>query len=149
MTDDCPTSRHDGSAAAAEIDWQAALAEHNRWLRTAVYARLRDNDAVDEVMQEVALAAVRQAAPLRDSAKVAPWLYRLAITQCLLYRRKRGRQRKLADRYAGHWRSTERYAGTPEPLDWLLADERRRLVRTALHRLAGRDAEIPFAEVLS
>jgi RNA polymerase sigma factor (sigma-70 family) len=142
MTDDCPTDRNDGPAAAAEIDWQAALTEHDRWLRTAVYARLRDGDAVDEVMQEVALAAVRQAAPLRDPAKVAPWLYRLAITQCLLYRRKRGRQRKLTDRYADHRRSAERHVRTPEPLDWLLADERRRLVRVALERLAGRDAEI-------
>ena len=32
---------------------------------------------------------MRQAAPIRDASKVAPWLYRLAITQCLLYRRQR------------------------------------------------------------
>ncbi len=35
-------------------------------------------------MQEVALAAVRQAAPLADAEKVAPWLYRLAVRQALL-----------------------------------------------------------------
>ena len=40
-------------------------------MRTVVYSRLRDGQAVDEVMQEVALAAVRQAAPLQDAAKVA------------------------------------------------------------------------------
>ena len=43
------------------IDWQAALTQHERWLRTVVLARLREPQAVDEVMQEVALAAVKQA----------------------------------------------------------------------------------------
>ena len=55
--------------------------------------------AVDEVMQEVSLAAIRQHAPLNDARKVAPWLYRLAVTQSLLYRRKQGRGRKLINRY--------------------------------------------------
>ncbi len=75
------------------------LAEHDRWLRTVVYARLGEPQAVDEVMQEVSLAAVRQKAPLNDRKKVAAWLYRLAVTQSLLHRRKLGRQRKLVDRY--------------------------------------------------
>ncbi len=56
------------------IDWQAALQIHDLWLRTVVSARLRETQAVDEVMQEVALAAARQAAPLADATKVAPWL---------------------------------------------------------------------------
>jgi hypothetical protein len=46
------------------IDWQMALSQHDRWLRTIVLARLREPQAVDEVMQEVALAAVKQAAPI-------------------------------------------------------------------------------------
>ena len=79
------------------IDWQAALAQHDRWLRTIVLARVRERQAVDDVMQEVALAAVRQAAPLADAAKVAPWLYRLAVRHALLYRRKCGRRRRLQE----------------------------------------------------
>ena len=77
------------------VDWDVVLADCDRWLRTVVFSRLRDCHATDEVMQEVALAAVRQAAPLRDQTKAAPWLYRLAVRQVLLYRRKKGRQRKL------------------------------------------------------
>lgn len=127
---------------AATIDWQAALLEHDRWLRTVAYARLREAEAVDEVMQEVALAAVRQAAPLKDATKIAPWLYRLAIRQVLLYRRRRGRQRKLTDRYAERFQPGSQDVREPEPLDWLLADERRTLVRQALARLRGQDAEI-------
>jgi RNA polymerase sigma-70 factor (ECF subfamily) len=142
MTDNASRDRGERLDAADQIDWPATLARHDRWLRTAVFARMRDRDAVDEVMQEVALAAVRQAAPIRDPAKVGPWLYRLAVTQCLLYRRKRGRQRKLTDRYVRRQPPAERDNRTPDPLDWLLAEERRRLVRVAVERLPGRDAEL-------
>ncbi len=127
---------------ATKVDWQAALAEHDRWLRTVVHARLGEAGAVDDVMQEVSLAAVEQRAPLVDPAKVAPWLYRLAVTQSLLYRRKQGRRRKLTDRYAQRNRPTEQDNREPDPLGWLLADERRKLVRAAMSRLATRDAEI-------
>ena len=122
------------------INWTAALAEHDRWLRTVVLARLREPQAVDEVMQEVALAAMRQAAPLADAAKVAPWLYRLAVRQALLFRRKCGRRRRLADQYE----QIQRDGGprTLDPLGWLLAEERRSQVRHALDRLPSRDAEI-------
>jgi len=122
------------------IDWNVVLVDCDRWLRTVVFSRLRDRHATDEVMQEVALAAVRQSAPLRDQAKAAPWLYRLAVRQVLLYRRKKGRQRKLSDRYVA--RSTPAGMTEAEPLDWLLADERRGLIRVALQNLPTRDMEI-------
>ncbi len=128
--------------ADPRIDWQAALAEHDRWLRTVVFSRLGEPQAVDEVMQEVALAAVEQRAPLADPAKVAPWLYRLAVVQSLLYRRTMGRRRKLTDRYAERFRPTERDTREPDPLGWLLAEERRGKVREAMDRLRPRDAEM-------
>jgi RNA polymerase sigma-70 factor (ECF subfamily) len=127
---------------APDIDWTAAFEEHRRWLRTIVYARVGDPEAVDEVMQEVALAAVRQAAPLANTEKLAPWLYQLAARQALLYRRKLGRQRKMDSRYAEQTRPTEQDQRTPDPLHWLLAAERRRLVLRALNRLRGKDREI-------
>lgn len=126
----------------AGIDWQEALARHERWLRTIVFARLADRQAVDEVMQEVSLAAVAQRAPLSDRGKLAPWLYRLAVVQVLQYRRKRGRFRKLVDRFVRRDPPSEFDAHALDPLDWLLADERRQLVRTALEQLPPRDAEI-------
>jgi RNA polymerase sigma-70 factor (ECF subfamily) len=117
------------------------LSEHDRWLRTVVVARLGEAQAVDEVMQEVALAAVAQRAPLDDATKIAPWLYRLAVLQSLLYRRKRGRGRKLVDRYAERVRPSDA-DDRPDPLAWLIADERRKLVRAGLAELPSRDAEI-------
>jgi RNA polymerase sigma-70 factor (ECF subfamily) len=122
------------------IDWAVTLAEHDRWLRTVVLARLGERQAVDEVMQEVALAAVAQRAPLNDPARVGAWLYRLAVRQALLYRRRLGRQRKLVGNYAGG-KGCEPVP-SPDPLDTLLRAERRTLVREALTRLPRRDAEI-------
>jgi RNA polymerase sigma-70 factor (ECF subfamily) len=124
------------------IDWQAALAEHDRWLRTIVLARVGERQAVDEVMQEVSLAAVRQQAPIADREKIAPWLYRLAVRQALMYRRRMGRARKLTERFGERFQPTEADSRSHDPLDWLLAEERRRMVRDALDRLPPRDAEI-------
>jgi RNA polymerase sigma-70 factor (ECF subfamily) len=123
------------------IDWPAVLATHDRWLRAVVYARVGEPQAVDEVMQEVSLAAVRQQAPIADAGKVAPWLYRLAVRCSLLYRRKQGRGRKLIEGYARQNRPMDRQR-EPDPLAWLLAEEQREQVRIAVTRLPRRDAEI-------
>ena len=88
------------------------------------------------------MAAVRQQAPLSDPEKVAPWLYRLAVRQTLLYRRKQGRRRKLIDRYANRFQPSEADNRQTDPLGWLLAEERGAKVRAAMGRLARRDAEI-------
>lgn len=124
------------------VDWSEALAENDRWLRTVIFARVGERQAVDEVFQEVSLAAVRQQSPLEDPTKVAPWLYRTAVTQSLLYRRKAGRRRKLTVGYAEAMRPTEADSGQVDPLGWLLAHERQQLVRQALAMLARRDREI-------
>ncbi|MCL6504820.1 MAG: RNA polymerase sigma factor [Pirellulales bacterium] len=134
------TGRACGGVAA--VDWQRALAEHAGWLRTVVLARLGEPQAVDEVLQEVALAALSGGARLEDASKVAPWLYRLAVRQSLLYRRKRGRQRKLVNRYAAQLCHTNGKAADPDPLAWLVASERHQLVRAALNMLPPRDAQI-------
>jgi RNA polymerase sigma factor (sigma-70 family) len=142
MTQPKPRSEPEGSADVARIDWPARLAEHDHWLRTVIYARVGEGQVVDELMQEVSLAAVRQKAPLHDPSKVASWLYRLAVTQALLYRRSQGRRRKLVDRYARRYRPTEEDTRQVDPLGWLLAEERQQLVRQALARMAKRDVEI-------
>src|SRR6266571_1069542 len=103
-----PSSDSTGARTGAQsLDWPALLAEHDRWLRTVVYARLGSSEGVDEVLQEVSLAAVRQKAPLADPTKAAPWLYRLAVLQSLLYRRRHGRHRKLIDRFVQRLQPTE------------------------------------------
>jgi len=132
----------EGPTGAASINWSSVLAEHGNWLRTVICARVGEPQAIDEVMQEVSLAAVRQHAPLDDPANVGAWLYRLAVRQSLLYRRKQGRRRKLIDRYAQRNRPSEADQGPTDPLGWLLTKERRVRVREAIGRLPQRDAEI-------
>ena len=142
MTEASLSGRDDAPVENLPLDWSELLARHERWLRTVVLARVGEPQAVEEVMQEVALAAVRQRAPLADPAKVAPWLYQIAVRQSLLYRRKAGRRRKLTQGYAESFRPSGADHRALDPLGWLLADERRRLVREALTSLTARDREI-------
>jgi RNA polymerase sigma-70 factor (ECF subfamily) len=123
------------------LDWGTTLAEHERWLRRVVASRLGEPQAVDEVMQDVAMAAVAQRSPLQNPARVAVWLYRLAVRHVLIYRRKTGRQRSLVDRYAARTDVGEIDAA-PSPLGWLVLDERQHMVQDALRRLPPRDAEL-------
>lgn len=125
-----------------ELDWAAALATHERWLRTIVFARLRGHEGVEDVMQEIALAAVKQSAPMQDRSKLGPWLYGLAVRQCLMYRRKCGRVRRLRNNYAQSLPAAPSESVASDPLEWLVAKERQQGVRRALERLPRRDAEI-------
>jgi RNA polymerase sigma factor (sigma-70 family) len=137
-----PRSLSEALGCGLVIDWSAALARHDRWLRTVVLARVGERQAVDDVMQEVSLAAVRQSAPLADPERIAPWLYRLAVRQALLYRRREGRQRRVIGGYGERIRPSDTDDRSHDPLAWLLADEQRRTVRQAVDRLPRGDAEI-------
>jgi DNA-directed RNA polymerase specialized sigma24 family protein len=126
-------------AASTPIDWGRCLTEHQGWLQSVILARTGEPQAVDEVWQQVSLAAVRQASPLHDAACAPAWLYRLAVVQSIRYRRQQARQRRLAHRAStsnGHAPVAE------DPFQWLLREERQQLVREALGQLTGRDAEI-------
>jgi RNA polymerase sigma factor (sigma-70 family) len=122
------------------IDWGRCLAEHADWLRHVIRARTGEPQAVEEVWQQVSLAAVQQQAPLSDPAKVAPWLHRLAVVLSARYRRQQGRGRRAFSAVAAQ--SAMPDAKADSPLAWLLARERHELTRQAVSRLAPRDAEI-------
>lgn len=116
------------------------LARNERWLRTVVVARSGDPGAVDEIVQEVALAAVRTENVPAEDERLAPWLYRVAVRQSLLHRRRIGRRRRLNNGFSRNGATDE--SREPDPLDWLLRDERREQVRVAIDRLSHRDAEM-------
>lgn len=69
------------------FDWASTLLRHDRWLRTVVAARLGESQAVDEVMQDLSLAALVARTPV-EPERVAGWLYRLAVRGALLYRKR-------------------------------------------------------------
>ena len=56
-----------------------ALRMHGSWLRAVAIARLRGLEGADDVMQDVAMAAVRNWDTLRTAANAKPWLYRLTV----------------------------------------------------------------------
>lgn len=129
-------------ASREERDAASILARHGRWLRTILFARLREPQAVDEVLQEVALALVKGQSLPEDERAVPSWLYRVAVRQSLLYRRKLGRRRKLQDHFTEAVPPLDHDPRSPDPLAWLLADERRKLIRIALAKLAPREREV-------
>jgi RNA polymerase sigma-70 factor (ECF subfamily) len=139
-TDDLTHRRN--TPATNRIDWPVTLAEHGRWLRTVLVARLGDPSAVDDVLQEVHLSVVEKGHLLRDPSNLAPWLYRIAVAGALMHRRRLGRRRKFIARYAEQSPQRADDPREPDPLDWLLADERQSLVRQALSALPRREAEI-------
>jgi RNA polymerase sigma-70 factor (ECF subfamily) len=107
-----------------------------------IYARLRDWAAVEDVLQEVAVALAKD--PVPKGVPPVPWLRRVAIRQALLFRRQHDRQRRretlAAQRqqdFAGNGKPTP-----ADPLAWLLAQERARLVHAAVEQLPPVDAEL-------
>jgi RNA polymerase sigma-70 factor (ECF subfamily) len=139
-----PAGREPRRAASAdveatEVDLSLALAQHGRWLRTVLVARGVEPGVLEELMQQVALEAVRGLDRLEDASRIAPWLYRIAIRQALLYRRRMGRHRRLMQNYAQRVLPRE---SEPDPLVWLVREEQGQLVRDALATLSPGDAEI-------
>jgi RNA polymerase sigma-70 factor (ECF subfamily) len=128
------------NGVSVSVDWERCLATHKQWLKKVIWARTGELQAVEDVFQEIALAAIEQKSPLADPAKAAPWLHRLAVIQSARYRRKQCRDRRAVHRVA-----QQRHLGNghdDDLLAWLVDKERLAQTRAALERLAGKDAEI-------
>lgn len=134
MSRDADTDESEnGKCDAAEL-----LHRHARWLRTVLLARSAEPAVVEELYQELAVAVLKKPPDQVHAARRPAWLYGVAVRLAILHRRRQGRRRKLLERFAG----TAFQAESPDPLQWLLADERQRLVRQALLRLPPKDREL-------
>jgi RNA polymerase sigma-70 factor (ECF subfamily) len=129
-------------STTAVIDPLTALPEHEAWLRTSLFARLGNRDEVEEVMQEVAVAAANQAAKAEPVDRIGPWLYRVAMRQMLLFRRKAGRRKKLINNVALVRRPSEVDTQSRSPLEFLCSQERAREVRDAMVQMSERDRQL-------
>ena len=149
-----PQPPNSPSGTERGIDWEQTLAQHAGWLRAVIANRLSSrssqhrNDEVDEVMQEIALAAVKSPVGSVHPAKVGAWLYQVAVRQTLMFRRSAGRRRKLVDRVGeqvvAEAATDDALAtqSTSDPLVWLLATERAEQIRAAIDDLHRRDREM-------
>jgi len=133
-------------------NWPQILTAHKGWLSAVVFARVRDYDAVDEVLQETALAAVASSSLKEIGSDVdgeSRWLYRVAIRQAMLYRRKCGRNQRKNDAYRDLASARNgAQSRADNPLVALMATEKSQLVRMAMERLSNSDREILFLKYL-
>jgi RNA polymerase sigma factor (sigma-70 family) len=149
--------------ASCAINWPLMLENHRRWLTQVLRCRIGDEHAVEDALQEIALAVIRQVSPednggqrsrLKSSAetlapdyrsgglpqdpeKFAPWLYRVAVRQAVNFHRKSNRRsnaKPLPD--------IEVTSHARQPLDWLLVEEEKAAFQAALSRLTPAQREI-------
>lgn len=123
------------------IDWDAAFRRHARWLRTVIASRVGEASAVDDLLQQVGLALSRPERRPSEADHVAPWMYRVAVKQCLMYRRTVGRRRRLGanlEQEPDHPSPADQI----DPLDWLLQEERLQAVRSAILVLPDLDRQL-------
>ncbi|MCA9050109.1 MAG: sigma-70 family RNA polymerase sigma factor [Planctomycetaceae bacterium] len=117
--------------------------ENEGWLRTVVRSRIAEPEAVEDVMQNIALALVRQRDSLGDVRKIGAWLYQVAVRQVMMYRRSRGRRRRFEDRLAAD-------PGSPspsqplDPVSRVLAAEEQELVQRAMQQLGEIDRQVLY-----
>ena len=138
-------------------DPNEALRLHGSWLRAVAIARLRGLEGADDVMQDVAMAALRNWETLRTNANAKAWLYRLTVRAALMHRRTLGRARKRVkeaiETYtvkhganeAPPLRRTEEMVGGGshgDPLATVLDVERHAHLRAAMARLPVKDVEM-------
>ncbi len=121
---------------------QVLYLENESWLRTVVRSRISEPEAVEDIMQNIALALVRQRESLGELNRVGAWLYQVAVKQVLMYRRTRGRRRRFEDRL-----QTQAGAGTVgtsplNPAESVLAAEKKEQVQAALEGLNELDRQI-------
>lgn len=120
--------------------WIDFFQTHRKWLASVIYLRVSDRHAVEEVLQETALAAVNSVPVALSHEHISKWLYRVAVRQSLLYRRRLGREKRKNENAFCSPAASE--SVEPDPLSLLVAMEQRGLVRESLDCLPPRDAEL-------
>jgi RNA polymerase sigma factor (sigma-70 family) len=124
-----------------KIDWAQALETNRSWLATVIRARLADRQAAEDVLQEVALAAIAQPSRPTDPSKVAPWLYRIALRKVINHHRATGRRKRLLDGAIASGRAKE-HSAELGPGEWLMKTESVASVASILKTLQPQDRQI-------
>jgi len=123
------------------LDWASLLDEHRRWLATVVRSRLANPSAIEEVLQEVALAVLKQSSRPVDKDKVPAFLYRIAVRKVVNHHRVHGRQKRLLHGFARQ-QANDAGLDTNCPGSWLLREEQSQSFQAALKTLNSKDREL-------
>jgi RNA polymerase sigma factor (sigma-70 family) len=130
-----------GSLEQGALDWACLLEEHRRWLATVVRARLANPNAVDDVLQEVALAVLKQTNRPTDREKVPAFLYRIAVRKVVNHHRVHGRQKRLLESYTRQ-RPSDAEFDTHTPGSWLFNEEQSQAFQKAFQNINSKDREL-------
>ncbi|HEX5052227.1 MAG TPA: sigma-70 family RNA polymerase sigma factor [Planctomycetota bacterium] len=125
------------AAAALAGSTGAALCAHAPRLRRLVHRLLgwpAGGTDVDDVVQEVLLAAWRHRDSFRGEATLSTWLVRIAVRKAQNHARAAAVRRRLF----GWWSDADAVARTPADAD----HDRLAATQLAMHRLAHRDREV-------
>lgn len=87
-----------GDRPALEELWRL----HRRWLAAVVLAHRAGRAETDDLLQDVALAVVRNIAQLRDPALVRPWLRAVAVNSVRTSARRQAAGPVTHNGHAGH-----------------------------------------------
>lgn len=143
-----PTSSTQAAQAAptdsehsTAIDWVDLLRRHDQQLRQTVTARLSGGHEhhVDDIMQELAIAAINSSCPPQLEEKALPWLRQIARHKTQDHWRKVQRQQRLD---ASLKSSLPDQAPVPTPFEWVMKIESREQIISALDQLPEKDREL-------
>jgi len=123
---------------AGAAAWADVFARHRSWLSTIVRSRLPDPHEAADVLQEIALGLLGRDDDPGMIERLEPWLYRVAVRQVLMFRRRRGRERQREQRWSAERVSPDE----PAPVDWVVREEARDRVRQAMAELRSTDRDV-------
>jgi len=138
MIDPLPTPASNLHLQTADLE--AVFSEERERLRhfIAIRMRGRGEEAVDDVLQEVALVAHRAVPGSVKAEGQHAWLRGVAARKVQDYWRKVQRQDRLKDQF-----ETEANPSTPPtPLDWVVQGEHEDLISASLARLSPEHREL-------
>jgi RNA polymerase sigma-70 factor (ECF subfamily) len=129
-----------GSATHATIFAALDAASLGRMRRVALRIT-HDASAADDVVQGAFEKALRHAASFRREARPTTWLHRIVVNEALMWHRSEARRRAQRARAAVGGDLAEADPGA-EPLEALLARERREQLGRAIAALRPEDADL-------
>ena len=131
------------AAASGSTPADTPLVERHRgWLERLVAARTCSRDAVEDVLQEVALAVARTGQPPVGEHEERPWLCTIAIRQCALFLRRASRRARLLASAVGQRSGDATDRLQDDPIYWLMVREDAGLVGRALASLGHDDRQL-------
>ncbi|MEM7013657.1 MAG: sigma-70 family RNA polymerase sigma factor [Verrucomicrobiota bacterium] len=126
------------SATPHSINWEESLRSEEAGLRRLIGSRLGHSASVDDVMQEVAIAALTGSARPTDPNHAPAWLRSVAVNKIRDFWRSRQRKEKLENAVEKETNAADDHS----PFEWVVERERTEIVQAALAALKAEDREL-------